>query len=224
MSSAEQEQTTSPGRQNASQGPSGGFEAWRAKRHAGRLADLDVLAALGAPGAVPCRLDPPGSNCQPSETTQGVAVQVAALLARLDERPAAEVEWWADLEYVWRSRRAREVERWSRRAAQLRAAREAEPDADAARLLDRRSCYAASRATAQAMPREARLGTCRRRWIAFGCGCQRIERPVGCDVTLLCEWCRRRHLKRWRRRITKALAGSMPSGRPAASRSCTCSR
>lgn len=162
-----------------------------------------------APG--PRRLDPPGYNCQPREpSTEGVGTQVAELLARVERRRDSEsrgsTTWWAELEDVWRVRRRADVARLHRRSERLRRERERELDHDRAQVLDRRARHAESRSTSQAMPRESRLALCRKRWIAFGCACQRIERPVGCDVTLLCEWCRRRHLRRWRKRITKALA------------------
>lgn len=104
-------------------------------------------------------------------------------------------EWWSDLEHVWRIRRAPEVQRLHGRAKR-------------SDLAPRQRNWARDRATSQAMTRTNRLRLCRKRWISFGCACQRIERPVGCDVTMLCDWCRRRHLRRWRRRITRGLDGA----------------
>lgn len=137
---------------------------------------------------------------------QPVADAVAALLARAAGEPVEVAEWWADLEHIWRERRRREVERWAARAVAMRALRDSLDDDVSKADAHRRAEYADARARSQAMSRRHRLAVCRRRWITFGCACQRIERPVGCDATLLCDWCRRRHLRRWRRRITKSLA------------------
>lgn len=68
-----------------------------------------------------------------------------------------------------------------------------------------RADYAGARAAAVAMSRADVVGACRGRWRTVGCGCGRKDVPVGCDQPTLCDWCRRRHWRRWRHRITRSL-------------------
>lgn len=65
--------------------------------------------------------------------------------------------------------------------------------------------HAECRARAAAMSRRDVVMACRRRWRTISCGCTTKEVEVGCDQTLLCGWCRKRHWKRWRRRIVRSL-------------------
>jgi len=167
-------------------------------------------------GPVPRGLDRPGHNCQVGDRKRadpgdGVADQVAALVGR--HRTPEELEWWGDLETIWRVRRAPRIAELAERAARLwRLASELDCPMSRA-YVERRARWAEGRATAQAMSREDKLATCRRRWISFRCGCQQIDRPVGCDATVLCDWCRKRHMRRWRRRITKALGAQQRARR-----------
>lgn len=172
----------------------------------------------GPQGPVPSGLDQPGHNCQArdpkgADPGGGIADAVAALLGR--EREPHELEWWGDLETIWRIRRAPHIERLKRRACRLWAEAAAMDCPFSRAELSRRAAWAEGRAQSQAMSREHKISTCRRRWISFRCGCQTIERPVGCDSTTLCDWCRKRHMRRWRRRITKAL-GAQQRARHAA--------
>jgi hypothetical protein len=95
--------------------------------------------------------------------------------------------------------------RWQARGRAMRkAATEAPTDALRARA-GTLATYADRRAEGVALPRFERIGTCRKRWAVFGCGCNRIERPVGCDQPMLCGWCRARFFKRHRRKLVRAL-------------------
>lgn len=130
-------------------------------------------------------------------------------------------EWLADLEYVWRTRTAGELARLHARAALTRrAARRREratrraldeaADEIATRVrLMRSAKWAEQRAQALAMPRADIVAACRKRWRTIRCGCGSRELPVGCDQVQLCEWCRKRHCRRWRKRITRALGSHL---------------
>lgn len=65
--------------------------------------------------------------------------------------------------------------------------------------------WAENRARAASMSRVDLVGACRGRWRKVGCGCGTVDILVGCEQTTLCEWCRKRHWRRWRRRITRAM-------------------
>jgi len=116
-----------------------------------------------------------------------------------------QVEWRADLEYVWRARMEGRLGRWRARGKAMRGAAAAAEGEVARARAGTLAAYAERRAEGVALPRFERMATCRRRWATFGCGCNRIERPVGCDQPMLCDWCRRRYFKRHRRRLVKAL-------------------
>jgi len=142
---------------------------------------------------------------------QGTTATPAKTLAEaeakwFDRAPTEEeLEWRADLEYVWRVQMRPKRARWQARGEAMReAAGEAQDDAARARAGTLAS-YAERRAEGVALPRFERIGTCRKRWATFGCGCNRFERPVGCDQPMLCDWCRRRFFRRHRRRLVRAL-------------------
>lgn len=65
--------------------------------------------------------------------------------------------------------------------------------------------WADNRARSASMGRADLVATCRGRWRRVACGCGTAELLVGCDQTSLCEWCRKRHWRRWRRRIVRAM-------------------
>lgn len=134
-------------------------------------------------------------------------------------------EWQADLEYVWRMRMLAEIAKLDERAKRYR--REAanleerdEDDYDTACAFTRQqrrrraqqriarlkaAQWAEYRARALALPRAEIVKTCRKRWRSIRCGCGTVELPVGCDNPQLCEWCRKRHWRKWRHRITRSM-------------------
>ncbi len=141
-------------------------------------------------------------------------------------------EWTRDLEYVFQTRTRAERERLQARALRMRKL------ADAALAMPRRgetrrSCawpqqaesfelrvalaksadWAEYRARAIAMPRADIVATCRKRWRTVACGCGWRELPVGCDATSLCAWCRKKHWRRWRHRITRSMDTHLTAAR-----------
>lgn len=169
---------------------------------------LPPNAAAVKPAAVVCTWPYPHCPCSDCRAAACAAAPRLAVAAELltacrvqsrgtTARPPAlfgNPEWSADVEHVWGVRMAPAVARWEKRR------REARRRGD-----DARAEYAASRGAAIAMARGDIVGACRGRWRTVGCGCGRREIPVGCDQPALCEWCRRRHWRRWRHRITRAL-------------------
>ncbi len=127
-------------------------------------------------------------------------------------------EWLADLEYVWRSRTHDELQRLHKRArAQGRAARAAERPVDRVRL-SRSAEWAEHRAQSMALPRAEVVAACETRWRKVGCGCGVQEVKVGCDQVQLCPRCAKRHWRRWRKRITRAMDSHVRAARGAWSR------
>lgn len=68
------------------------------------------------------------------------------------------------------------------------------------------------------MPRAAVVGACGRRSRPVRCGCGVAALPVGCDQIALCEQCRRRAWRRWRRKLTRSLSAHVAAARGAWSR------
>lgn len=62
-----------------------------------------------------------------------------------------------------------------------------------------------ARARSASMTRLDLANTCGGRWRRVACGCGPRDVPVGCDQAQLCEWCRERHWRKWRRRIVRAM-------------------
>lgn len=126
-------------------------------------------------------------------------------------------EWQASLEWVWRTGSRPRVDAWNRRARrEKRAARGvAADDHEGRAAARRRSEYAAARARALSMPRADVVGLCRQRFIRVACGCGWRDAVVGCGQVALCGWCRRRHWRRWRRRITRAVSMHLDAARAA---------
>lgn len=125
-------------------------------------------------------------------------------------------EWQADLEYVWRMRMAPTVDKLAARAKVQRkraAAFPSPPDGPIAvdehgweRVVFLRSAeWNEHRARALALKRADLVKTCRTRWRSVRCGCGTKEFPVGCDAPQLCEWCRKKHWRKWRHRITRSM-------------------
>lgn len=81
--------------------------------------------------------------------------------------------------------------------------------------LARSAEWAEHRAQAMALPRTELLATCGERWRAVRCGCGRTEIRVGCDQVQLCERCGKRHWRRWRKRITRAMDAHVRAARAA---------
>jgi hypothetical protein len=130
-------------------------------------------------------------------------------------------EWAADLEYVWRTRTHDELQRLDKRAKQqrraaARARKERTPWArQKAVALSRSSEWAEHRAQAMALPRSEVLAACGKRFRPIRCGCGWREVPVGCDQTVLCERCKRRSWRKWRRKLVRALDAHVRSARSA---------
>ena len=132
-------------------------------------------------------------------------------------------EWVNDLEYVWRARTYADVQSLNGRARRLRkelrsieapeayetscvwtlARRRATRQQE--RRLRRSIAWAESRARAMAMKRAEVLASCGGRKRKVRCGCGVFEVDVGCDQTSLCDRCRKRHMRKWRRRIVRAM-------------------
>ena len=141
-------------------------------------------------------------------------------------------EWTADLEYVWRMRTSDALQllhaRGKRqRRAELATARELHRaveagDRDAASALAwhrvklaRSAEWAEHRAQAMALPRQELVATCGERYRRVVCGCGPREFKVGCDQPQLCATCRKRHWRRWRKRITRAMDAHVRAARGA---------
>lgn len=139
--------------------------------------------------------------------------------ARWQDNP----EWSADLEYVWRNRtadarasleqRARRFRKWAQQCEVI-----GETPALRVELL-KSAEWCEHRARALAMARVDVVATCRTRWRTVACGCARVELQVGCDNPTLCEWCRRRHWRKWRHRITRSMKDHVKEARGEWSRS-----
>lgn len=146
-------------------------------------------------------------------------------------------EWMADLEYVWRMRthdalqrldeRARRLRRASKEAGRLATIAYEEADAsddDDIRAvgtqhairrveLSRSSEWAEHRAQAMALPRAEVVGACGKRTRTIACGCGPREVKVGCDQVQLCPTCRKKHWRRWRRKITRCMDAHVRAAR-----------
>lgn len=133
--------------------------------------------------------------------------------------PLGNREWFADLEYVWRTRTHEALQRLHTRArSQLRAANRARRSAfPAVRQhaidLSRSSEWAEHRAQAMALPRAELVATCGKRWRKVRCACGPRELPVGCGQVQLCERCRRRAWRKWRRRLTRSIDAHVKAAR-----------
>lgn len=66
-----------------------------------------------------------------------------------------------------------------------------------------------ARAASLALPRGALLDACGQRRRSVACGCSTAVLPVGCDMPALCPKCRRRHWRRWRRRVERGLGAAV---------------
>jgi hypothetical protein len=128
-------------------------------------------------------------------------------------------EWQADLEYVWRMRTHDALQRLHQRARRMRraskaAARETTPWAgQKAVALSRSSEWAEHRAQAMALPRADVVAACGTRWRSVRCKCGIFELKVGCDQVQLCDVCRKRHWRKWRKRIVRALDSHVRAAR-----------
>ncbi len=116
--------------------------------------------------------------------------------------------WVADLEYVWRARteqprQALEARARVRRKQAAMALAHNQPGLNVTLL--RSAEWAEHRARALAMTRGDVITTCRSRWRTIACACGWKEIPVGCDAPQLCSWCRKKHWRKWRHRITRSM-------------------
>lgn len=120
-------------------------------------------------------------------------------------------EWWRDLEYVWRLRTYADVQRLTARGRACRKEARSLDEyggqlADAERQrLAKSASWAEDRARAMAMERADVVSACGTRKRKIACGCGIVEIDVGCDQPTLCERCRKRHWRRWRKRITRTM-------------------
>jgi hypothetical protein len=139
-------------------------------------------------------------------------------------------EWQADLEYVWRMRTHDALQRLHRRARhQRRAADRARRHGvipaklraqgasagEAAVVLSRSAEWAEHRAQAMALPRGDVVDACGKRWRSVRCDCGTREVKVGCDQVQLCATCGKRHWRKWRRRIVRAMDAHVRAARGA---------
>ena len=125
-------------------------------------------------------------------------------------------EWWADLEYVWRNRTRDELNRLHGRGREMmrraNRARRKGRYASAVRA-DRAREWAQHRAQAMALRRADVIELCGTRFRTVKCECGLAELPVGCDLTQLCERCRKRLWRRWRKRITRSMDAHLRAAR-----------
>lgn len=122
-------------------------------------------------------------------------------------------EWLADLEYVWRMRTHDALQRLDQRARDQKRAANRCTDAVQRVTLSRSAEWAEHRAQAMALPRAEVVRACGKRWRKVACGCGTREVPVGCDQTQLCRACSKRHWRKWRRRITRAMDAHVRAAR-----------
>lgn len=131
----------------------------------------------------------------------------------------ANIGWTADLEYVWRNRTRGQREVWEDRAKRIRRELrgmelEGSPACPLTRIeLMRSEEWATEHARALALPRSDVVNTCRKRRRKTRCACSEREVVVGCDAVMLCDWCRRRHWRKWRKRITRSLDAHVRAAR-----------
>lgn len=141
-------------------------------------------------------------------------------------------EWTADLEYVWRMRTHDALQRLHQRARTQRRAEHAAGNAATAAYgrgdrdvgmrhaldrvrLARSSEWAEHRAQAMALPRAELVAACGKRYRSVRCRCGTREVKVGCDQTQLCMTCNKRHWRKWRKRITRAMDAHVRAARGA---------
>lgn len=162
-------------------------------------------------------------NTAPASSRERRATRSVQSLGTTAKRSVAlgNPEWMADLEYVWRMRthdalqRLHQRARRQRRRALRRRPGSGEPACTPARQVEllRSAEWAEHRAQAMALPRAEVVDACRTRMRMVRCKCGPREVPVGCDLVQLCEWCRKRHWRRWRRKITRALDAHVRAAR-----------
>lgn len=127
-------------------------------------------------------------------------------------------EWMADLEYVWRMRTHAPLQRLNARAARQRgqARRSVRQGATAEAVKLRRSAeWSEHRAQAMALPRAELLAACGTRWRKIACKCGPREVKVGCGQVQLCEKCRARSWRKWRRKLVRSLDAHVRAARGA---------
>lgn len=123
---------------------------------------------------------------------------------------AKDPEWAADMEHVWAVRVREDIERLEKRAKRLRrlavhdGAGIVPTDGERVALL-RSAEWCENRARSAALTRRDLVDTCGGRWRVTACACGPREVQVGCEQTTLCESCRKRHWKKWRRRLVRAM-------------------
>lgn len=124
-------------------------------------------------------------------------------------------EWQADLEYVWRMRTHDALQLLHKRARrQRRRSRVARVPTERVEL-SRSAEWAEHRAQAMALPRSELVAACGKRWRAVACKCGKREVKVGCDQVQLCGTCSKRHWRKWRRRIVRAMDAHVRAARGA---------
>lgn len=145
-----------------------------------------------------------GSDCLGKRSRGDASHAAFARVVPLSTPETEREAWTADMEYVWRTRMRESIRTLDARARRRR--RQAQSATGGARIKLLRSAeWAENRARSLAMSRADRVRTCRERWRAVRCGCGTLEIPVGCDAVQLCAWCRKRHWRKWRHRITRSM-------------------
>lgn len=129
------------------------------------------------------------------------------------------IGWTSDLEYVWRNRTRNQREVWEDRAKRIRGElramdRAGAPACPQTRVeMMRSEEWATEHARALALSRSDVVNTCRTRWRKTRCACSERQVRVGCDAVMLCDWCRRRHWRKWRKDITRSLDAHVRAAR-----------
>jgi len=127
-------------------------------------------------------------------------------------------EWMADLEYVWRMRTHDPLQRLNKRAVQQRKrAREHTRRGESAQAvaMSRSAEWSEHRAQAMALPRAELLAACGTRWRKIACACGPREVRVGCGQVQLCEQCRVKGWRKWRRKLVRSLDAHVRAARAA---------
>jgi hypothetical protein len=128
----------------------------------------------------------------------------------------------ADFEHVWQSGIRQKVEAYRKEAYKRSVLHvRAFGNGDAANHAWRENSarWYSSRAGTMELPRRHVLAACEGRFRVTRCGCATSIVPVGCDQPLLCAWCRKRHWRRWNRRLARGLSAHLRAAQAAWSRS-----
>lgn len=168
-------------------------------------------------------LDHNPSTAQAFRSRSGATCSVQSLGTTAPQaKPLGNPEWLGDLEYVWRSRTTEQLAslqaRAKRRRRQAAALTHDDPNLACPRLAVmalRSAEWAEHRAQALSMSRQDVINGCNTRWRSVRCGCRYVELQVGCDQPQLCGACRRKHSRKWHKRITLGMDRALRTERAA---------